>query len=130
MNRFSNTESIFATRISLLRSVRQREERRQIGELQSEFTRFLLDMERQCLLRISEAARDAGQNQIALNSVIRAKHLDGVHRIDVSSEFANVLWKHNEEKRAVQMLKALRDESHPTVVKKDKLAEINARLVS
>jgi serine-protein kinase ATM len=87
-------------------------------------------MERQCLLRISEAARDAGQNQIALNSVIRAKHLDGVHRMNVSSEFANVLWMHNEEKRAVQMLKALRDESNPTVVKEDKLAEINARLVS
>jgi serine-protein kinase ATM len=124
---FVNKESILATRISLLRSARQRESRRQIGTLFSDFSRCLLKVEKECLLRISEAAREADQNQIALNSVIRARHLEDAHSIDVSSEYANVLWMHHEEKRAVQMLQSLRDDAGPVG---EKLAEINARLVS
>lgn len=96
-----------ATRISLVRSVRRKEERQQIGTLVSPFSQCLLDVEKQCLLRLSQAARDAQQIQIALNSVIRAQRLERSPSFEVSEEFASVLRLHKEEKLAVQFLKDL-----------------------
>lgn len=93
-----------ATRIALVRSVRQREERQQIGNMVSPFILGLKNVEKLCLIRLSEAARRAGQIQIALNSVMRAQHLDTVSSSEVSEEFANVLWLQREEKLAVQYL--------------------------
>lgn len=96
-----------ATRISLIRSVRQREERQQIGTFVTSYVRGLIEIERGCLLRLSTAARASGQIQIALNSVIRAQCLETIPSAEVSEEFANVLWLQKEEKLAVQFLKDL-----------------------
>lgn len=96
-----------ATRISLVRSVRQREERQQIGTAITPFVKGLKDVEKGCLLRLSEAARTSGQIQIALNSVVRAQQLDVKPSAEVSEEFANVLWVQKEEKLAVQFLRHL-----------------------
>jgi serine-protein kinase ATM len=104
---FSDLECVLATRISLIRSVRQKEEREQIGKLLTPFARALIDIEKKCLVRLSEAARAANEIQIALNSVIRAQSLDATPSFEVSQEFANVLWLQNEEKLAVQYLKQL-----------------------
>ncbi|KDR80743.1 hypothetical protein GALMADRAFT_241175 [Galerina marginata CBS 339.88] len=104
---FADLESIMATRISLLRSVRQREERQQIGSLVSPFVQHLKDIEKTCLLRLSEAARASRRVQIALNSVVKAQRLDVVPSPKVSEEFANVLWLQREEKLAVQFLQDL-----------------------
>lgn len=93
-----------ATRISLIRSVRQKEERQQIGTSISAFAQGLIDIERKCLVRLSEAARDANQMQVALNSVARAQRLDSSLFLDVSQEFASVLWLQKEERLAVQFL--------------------------
>ncbi|KAF8163206.1 hypothetical protein B0H34DRAFT_744937 [Crassisporium funariophilum] len=101
---FSDLESLMATRISLIRSVRQREERHQIGNLVTPYVRGLLDIEKTCLLRLSQAARASGQVQIALNSVVRAQRLALTPSSEVSEEFANVLWLQKEEKLAVQFL--------------------------
>ncbi|KAF8966296.1 hypothetical protein BDZ97DRAFT_2057533 [Flammula alnicola] len=110
---FSDLESLMATRISLVRSVRQREERQQIGSLVTSFVRGLIDVEKNCLLRLSEAARASGQIQVALNSVVRAQRLDITSSSEVSEEFANVLWLQKEERLAVQFLQGLveRDDS-------------------
>ncbi|KAJ3512128.1 hypothetical protein NLJ89_g3702 [Agrocybe chaxingu] len=97
-------ESIMATRISLIRSIRQREERQQLGSLTTPFLRDLIDVEKRCLLRLSEAARLSGQVQVALNSVVRAQRLCNEHSWDVSEEFASVLWLQKEERPAVQFL--------------------------
>ncbi|KAJ6610217.1 hypothetical protein B0H10DRAFT_2438144 [Mycena sp. CBHHK59/15] len=105
---FSDFENIMATRISLVRSVRRKEERQQIGTLVSPFAQCLLDVEKQCLIRLSKAARDAQQIQIALNSVIRAQSLEQSPSFGVSEEFASVLRLHKEEKLAVQFLKDLK----------------------
>jgi ataxia telangiectasia mutated family protein len=115
-----------ATRISLVRSVRRKEERLQIGTLISPFSKCLLNVEKQCLIRLSQAARDAQQIQIALNSIIRAQRLEQSPSFEVSEEFASVLRLHKEEKVAVQFLKEL-DLTHLPHSEK---AVILARLVS
>ncbi|KAI3619791.1 ataxia telangiectasia mutated [Moniliophthora roreri] len=115
--RFEDLYNIMSTRISLLRSARQREEQQQIGGLRSPFSRDLLESEKQCLLQLSRAARDALQPQIALNSVTRARRLEKPSS-DVKSresfatleEYASVLWLHQEEKQAVNSLMILRKE--------------------
>ncbi|KAJ7623215.1 hypothetical protein FB45DRAFT_924928 [Roridomyces roridus] len=104
---FSDFENLMATRISLVRSIRRKEERQQIGTLVSPWSQCLLDVEKQCLVRLSRAAREAQQNQIALNSVFRAQRLEQSPSLGVSEEYAHVLRVHKEEKVAVQFLKEL-----------------------
>jgi ataxia telangiectasia mutated family protein len=120
-----------ATRISLIRSVRQKEEREQIGNLVSPFARALTDIEKSCLLRLSEAARAADQIQIALNSIVRAQRLERTQSFNVSQEFACVLWLQREQKLAVQYLKEI--VTHQTIsedqVSPTKKALLLARLV-
>jgi ataxia telangiectasia mutated family protein len=96
-----------ATRISLLRSARHKEQRQQIGTTLTPFISGLMDIEKQCLTRISEAARESHNLQIALNSVIRAQKLEPSPTALVSQEFAKVLWDQGEHKVAVQFLKDL-----------------------
>ncbi|KAF8906302.1 hypothetical protein CPB84DRAFT_1844550 [Gymnopilus junonius] len=98
---FADLEAVMATRISLVRSVRQREERQQIGAFVTPFVQGLKDIEKACLIRLSEAARESQQVQIALNSVVQ-----------VLEEFANVLWLQKEEKLAVQFLRDLIDKTN------------------
>lgn len=97
-----------ATRISLVKSARRKEQRHQIGTMRSPFSQTLLDVEKICLLGLSQAARETRQNQIALNSVFRAKNLEDIPSFVVTEEFASVLWAHKEEKHAVEYLKDLR----------------------
>jgi ataxia telangiectasia mutated family protein len=107
LSSFPALENIVATRISLLRSARQQEQRQQIGTALTPFISGLMDIEKQCLTRISEAARESHNLQIALNSVIRAQKLERSPTAFVSQEFANVLWDQGEHKVAVQFLKDL-----------------------
>lgn len=93
-----------ATRISLIRARRQKEEREQIGELLSPTGRWLVDLERSCLLRLSRAARDAHRTQAALNAVTQAQVL-GKHTVpEVEQEFSNVLWLMKEPRLAASLL--------------------------
>ena len=94
-----------------MRSLRQREERHQIGTIVTPFVASLIDIEKKSLLCLSRAARASNQVQIALNSVIRAQRLTLKPSSEVSEEFANVLWLQKEEKLAVQFLQDLVDNS-------------------
>ena len=96
-----------ATRMALVRSVRQKEQRDQIGDLTSPFCDALLNLEKTCLLSLSEKARDVNQPQIALNSITRAQNLERISTSEVSQEFANVLWLMKEPKIAIKSLGAL-----------------------
>lgn len=102
---FPDLESIVATRISLLRSARLKNQRDQIGSMQSDLTRALIRLEKGCLVQLSEAAREANQTQIALNSVVCASRLEDVSTFKVNQEFANVLWLQHEQKFAIECLK-------------------------
>lgn len=115
-----------ATRISLIRSVSQREQREQIGVLRTPFARSLVEVEKTCLIRLAEAARAADQVQIALNSTIRAQALEDAPSFKVSQEFASVLWLQNEQKLAVQYLQGLVKEGG---VEGSRKASLLARLV-
>ncbi|KAK0202615.1 hypothetical protein DFS33DRAFT_1384994 [Desarmillaria ectypa] len=125
---FRLVESIMATRVSIVRSVRQREERQQMGDMTSDFIQSLREVEKQCLLHLSQVARREQQVQIALNSVIRAETLVKPVTFDVSEEFACVLWAQNEEKRAVEFLRSLRDSQSAPLQDASKLAAMNACL--
>ena len=100
-------EAILATRISLIRSVREKEEREQIGNLVTPFVKALIDVEKSCLLSMCKAARESLNLQVALNSIVRAQTLEQQPSSQVSQEYANVLWLHKEQKLAVQFLKDL-----------------------
>jgi ataxia telangiectasia mutated family protein len=121
-----------ATRISLIRSVRHKEEREQIGTLVTPHLQTLVDVEKMCLIRLSEAARNADQVQIALNSIVRSQMLEKTSSFEVSQEFASVLWLQQERKSAVQYLKerVLRLEMDQVAISGMKKAQLLARLVS
>ncbi|KAG6890108.1 hypothetical protein C0995_012059 [Termitomyces sp. Mi166 len=104
---FPILENILATRISLVRSVRLKEERQRIGALVTPFNQSLVDVETRCLVRLSQAARATNESQVALNSIIRAIGLQKPPSFDVFEEFANVLWCQKEEKIAVEYLDRL-----------------------
>jgi len=106
---FLDLEPIMATRISLLHSVRQKEERQQIGNMTTSFTNDLKELEKRCLIRLSQAARGANQVQIALNSIMRAHKLYPQSSPEVSEEFANVLWEQGEQAIAIQYLQKVVD---------------------
>lgn len=59
---------------------------------------------------LAQSARKAGLPQIALNSIVRAQHLQTIiaSTFDISLEFASVLWTQHEEKMAVDYLDTLR----------------------
>lgn len=71
----------------------------------SDLSQSLLKLEVGCLVRLSEAARGARETQIALNSVIRAQHLDQEGLFEIADEFASVLWEQGEQRLAVEFLK-------------------------
>ncbi|CAL1714616.1 unnamed protein product [Somion occarium] len=104
---FLDLEAILATRTSLLRFVRRREQGEQIGVTVTPFCQGIQDLETQCLLRLSEAARQGEQAQIALNSVTLAQRLQSRLHFEVSQEYAQVLWLKKEPKYAVQYLRSL-----------------------
>ncbi|VDB84870.1 unnamed protein product [Peniophora sp. CBMAI 1063] len=105
---FETTEHLFATRMSLLSAVRQRAQRAQIGDRPTPFTATLAAFEKQCLVRVSSAARDAGALQVALNSVVRAQRLDASEKSPtIAQEFANVLWAKGEHKLAIEFLRKI-----------------------
>jgi ataxia telangiectasia mutated family protein len=91
----------------LIRSVRRKEERERIGDLITPFNNSLLELEKRCLVRLSVAARKSNKLQVALNSIVKARRLEGISTHEVSEEFAHVLWLQNEQKLAVQFLKDL-----------------------
>lgn len=128
---FHDLESIMTTRLALIRSVRRKEERQQIGNMGTPFMESLIDVEKRCLVRLSEAARQDGQMQLALNAIVRAQRLEHTASFNVSQEFANVLWLHKEEKPATEYLQALlNDRKHVGVIERGHRASLLAQLVS
>ena len=130
MFRFADLESILAVRRSLLRLTSRRELREQIGDMTTPFYNDLQDLETTCLLRLSEAARQHEQSQIALNSVTAAKRLKSSLQFEVAQEFAKVLWLIKEPKYAVDHLRTvLTGLEHNTSDKKLRKALLLTELV-
>jgi serine-protein kinase ATM len=95
------------------------------------FVHGLIELEKFCLLRLSEAARGDGQIQIALNAIVRAQRLEKEMSFNVSQEFANVLWFQKEEKLAIEFLNSLLDnDAHLNAVDIVHRACLLAQLVS
>ncbi len=107
--RFSDFEAIMATRLSLLRSARHQGQFETIGDLRIPLKDELINLEVMNLVTLSEAARQAGRAQIALNAVVHAQklHREGLN-FEVSHEFARVLWMMNEPMPAMHFLSLAR----------------------
>ncbi|EJT96604.1 hypothetical protein DACRYDRAFT_120031 [Dacryopinax primogenitus] len=105
---FSVTERLIATRVSLLRAIDSENNTDQIGDVPSDFSRRLHNIERDCLLNLAKAARAVGNVQVALNSVTQAQNLDSsCLSLSASKEFAYVLWDQGEKKSAIDAMSRL-----------------------
>ncbi|KAJ3555154.1 hypothetical protein NM688_g2731 [Phlebia brevispora] len=103
---FNDVEAIMSTRIALVRSIRRQEQREQLGDLLTPFTEELVDLEARALLDLSRAARKANRRQIALNAVVCAQKLHTASlELDVTHEYANVLWMMDESMPAMLFLR-------------------------
>ncbi|KDQ11887.1 hypothetical protein BOTBODRAFT_162335 [Botryobasidium botryosum FD-172 SS1] len=101
---FQDLTTILTTRISLLHSTKHRYEAIQHGD----YSPFA-EVEKRCLVRISEAARSSNRLQIALNSITRAHQIVkeiALGSFDVSREYALVLWS-QDRKVAISSLEAM-----------------------
>lgn len=105
ITRFDDYESLVATRLSLLRANIHKNRALQIGNIDSDATKRLLDSEQELLISLSEAARDSQKSQIALNSITRANNGARKNDFGFAQEFASVMWAQQEQKMAVEFLK-------------------------
>ncbi|EAU90455.2 atypical/PIKK/ATM protein kinase [Coprinopsis cinerea okayama7 len=126
---FSDVENIMSVRLSLIRSNRQEEEKtNQIGSIASPFLTALVEIEKRCLILLSRAARDSDQTQIALNAVLQAQKLEKTPSLEVSQEYANVLWSLGEAKIAVKFLSDLLMKPASSSLPAPSKAELYSRL--
>ncbi|KAF8749128.1 Telomere-length maintenance and DNA damage repair [Rhizoctonia solani] len=102
---FEDYESLVATRLSLIRANIYKNRAMQIGNIDSEDTKRLLQYEQDLLIKLSQAARDSQKNQIALNSIIRAGNGAQNNGFEFAQEYASVIWANQEQKTAVSFLK-------------------------
>ncbi|CAE6507071.1 unnamed protein product [Rhizoctonia solani] len=102
---FDDYESLVATRLSLLRANIHKNRAMQIGNIDSEDTKKLLEYEQDLLIKLSQAARDSQKNQIALNSIIRAGNDAQNNGFGFVQEYASVMWANQEQKMAVGFLR-------------------------
>ncbi|KAL1659015.1 hypothetical protein GGF50DRAFT_66148 [Schizophyllum commune] len=127
---FQDLENIVATRICLLQTVRQKEEREQIGDMVSPWMQMLVATERHCLVHLSTAARHARETQVALNSITRAQRLGHTATLEIEQEYANVLWDHQEKRLAIELLRRLLEPDNPLTAQTDEIdmAALKARM--
>lgn len=118
LTRYVDIEPLMAVRISLIHSTQHRH--RQATDMTSLFQAGLADIKRSCLLHVAQAAREASLPQIALKSITAAQSLalPSNNHVELSQEFAHVLWAYNEEKMAVEYLEKLISQSNPLPVTK------------
>ncbi|CAE6466251.1 unnamed protein product, partial [Rhizoctonia solani] len=106
---FEDYESLVATRLSLLRANIHKNRAMQIGNIDSEDTKKLLEYEQDLLIKLSQAARDSQKNQVALNSIIRAGNGAQKNEFEFIQEYASVMWANQEQKTAVGFLRQFLD---------------------
>ncbi|KAI0078689.1 hypothetical protein K474DRAFT_1706258 [Panus rudis PR-1116 ss-1] len=120
---FADLEAIMATRTSLIRFVRRREQREQFGDMVSPFCQDVLDLETRCLLQLSEAARQASHVQVALNAIVSAQSLRSQLQYELSQEYSNILWAKEEPKLAVANMRQLLTSTLPNLSISDTIRE-------
>ncbi|CAE6436426.1 unnamed protein product [Rhizoctonia solani] len=102
---FDDHESLVATRLSLIRASIHKNRAMQIGNIDSEDTKKLLQYEQDLLIKLSQAARGSQKNQVALNSIIRAGNGAQSNDFEFAQEYASVLWANQEQKTAIGFLR-------------------------
>ncbi|KAK4049560.1 Serine/threonine-protein kinase tel1 [Microbotryomycetes sp. JL201] len=115
---FEQADKILSSRITLLRHLQITEGADAVGdEFIPEAVTKLVNVERMCLLQLSQRARDSDNLQIALNAVTAAhrlvKHRDQANEVD--AELAQVLWRQGEHGTAIELLEEVRNRRPPKV---------------
>lgn len=126
---FTTLEDIVATRLSLLSTIKQREKRDQLGDLESPILSQIKNLEKKCLLKLSGTARAADKSEVALNAITRAKTLESTPSFEVLEELSNVLWLLKEHKPAAEGLRAALSDSGIPALDQTRVALALSRLV-
>jgi hypothetical protein len=131
---------VFNARISLVKSLRRREEAASLGDLPSAPLRELLETELSIHLAASKAARKAGRNQLALNSIVMATGLQEMldedsnkfSNVELQEESAYVYWERTEHGMALSVLQQLLDslQTGRKAPPRFKVAHLLAQIVS
>jgi hypothetical protein len=106
---------VFNARVSLIKSLRRREEAASFSDLPSEPLRELLQTEMAIHLSASRMARKANRHQLALNSIVMASGIqelldddeEPLPNFDLQEESAYVYWDRNEHGMALSVLSQL-----------------------
>lgn len=111
---FANAERLSATRLSLIRSARARESKHLLGDLVSNQSEGLANLEVVCQLRLSELARKEGNLQAAVNAVTAIRQLEAGSPSDAAQdEFSQVLWAQGHHSLAIQHITAITKSLNP-----------------
>jgi ataxia telangiectasia mutated family protein len=102
--RFANAERLSATRVSLIQSARERENKNVIGDLLSNQSEGLVKLEIASQLRLSELARKEGDLQAAVNAVTAVRQLELPDQVsdEAQDEFSQVLWAQGHHSLAIR----------------------------
>ncbi|WRT69110.1 uncharacterized protein IL334_006094 [Kwoniella shivajii] len=128
---FSDAERLTATRVSLLHSGLQREDKNTIGDLLSPRAELLLSLEKACYLCLGEMARDDGNLQASINAVTAVQQLEfGRAPSDAAQDaFSHVLWAQNEHGLAIQHARGLlQDAQNRKSANQGRLAILQGRI--
>ncbi|KAK4047357.1 Serine/threonine-protein kinase tel1 [Microbotryomycetes sp. JL221] len=106
---FEQADKILSCRITMLRQIRSQEQASMIGDMDiTPAAREAAEVERSCLLKLSERARTSGRLQVALNAVTMAHKLveeqSSSASYKVDEELAKVLWSQGEHSTAIRLL--------------------------
>ncbi|WWC73055.1 uncharacterized protein I206_107020 [Kwoniella pini CBS 10737] len=109
---FTDAERLIATRLSLLRSGRQREEQNMLGDMLSPKAELLVSLEKKCHLRLAELAKEDDNIQASVNAITAVQQLEmGRTASDEAQDaFSHVLWAQHEHGLAIQHAQDLTEE--------------------
>ncbi|KAM0786662.1 hypothetical protein ACM66B_002111 [Microbotryomycetes sp. NB124-2] len=123
--RFEQADKVLSSRITLLRHLQLAEGADAVGDqFVPDAVSKLANVERACLVKLSQNARESENLQIALNAVTAAHRLVNhpSQANEVDGELAQVLWTQGEHGTAIRLLEEVRHRRPP------KIATIHAQL--
>jgi ataxia telangiectasia mutated family protein len=104
IGRFSLAEQLTATRLSIISSAVEREDKDLLGDLTTPQSEVLTMLRKACHLRLSALARKDGNLQAAVNAITAVQFLERGDRPSdhAQDEFSQVLWMQQEHALAIQ----------------------------
>nr|ODO03836.1 hypothetical protein L204_00175 [Cryptococcus depauperatus CBS 7855] len=126
--KFDIAERITATRLSLCRFIKQREQQDSIGEQLTHKSILAQNAERSCHINLCEMALQENNLQVAINSITALQSLDIGKENETQDFFCEVLWRQDEHALAIQLVQDLVNEAKGREPKDRRLPVLQGRL--